>query len=921
MGTISSGVGLISGIDTDNLIKQLMQIEARPRQLVQQRVDKLESQKSAMLDVNSKLLALKGSADTFTDTSSFGTKRATSGKPSVLKASADENASLGTYNFSVSRLVSTHQMITRGFADSDTTTMGQDATIRVESAQARLDRETELADLNGFAGVERGSIRITDRSGNSATVDLARAVTIDDVINEINNASGVSVIASIDGDQLKVADNTGATDQDLVISNVGSQQTATSLGIAGNSGGTDVITGDQINKVAGGTTLDSLNDGHGVRIRGSGLADFQIDDGTSTFNVTLDGASTVQDVIDKINDASGNSSVTASIASDGVSLQLAGDAGITVTAQNSSNAATDLGIEGSGGATVNGDRLLAAMNSKLVRNLSGASGVNFGTVTFDTGSGAQAVDLSGARSFSQVINQINDAGVGVTASLNDAGNGIEVAADNGQSLTIADSTGNLASTLNLAGTHGGGVADAGDLDFAYVNENTRLEDLNRGDGVAAGSFVITDSSGASATVDLSQGETTLGDVIKEINSRPIDVTASINDSGDGILLTDSAGGTLALTVSEDGSTTAKDLGLLGSDEDGDGKLDGSFEKTVEIAADDTLKDVADKLKSADVGLSTTLINDGSGTNPIRLNISSEHGGRSGRVLFDDGGLGLNTSTLTEGRDAVVFFGSADPAEGVLLTSSTNSLTNTIDGVSIDLLSTSTEAVELTISRDTDQIVESVNKFVDDFNTVMETIGQLDSYDQEKQERGILLGDSTLASVRRQLLGAVTSNFDDVSGRYSRLSEVGVRIGSDAKLVIDEAKLREAISTDLNAVTELFTLKTQQAVEDEQISDGVTLPGSGTEVTARGFGATLEQTLDLLTDSISGIVTGATDNFDSQIELANDRIEQLNELLASKRQRLEQEFASMETALAQLQSQQSALASLSGAANSSMGLGL
>ncbi len=914
MGTISSGVGLISGIDTAALVDQLMQIEARPRQLVERRVQTLQSQKSGLLDVNARLLSLKTSADAFTDDTRFGAKRAASTAQSVLTASADKDAALGTYSFTVSRLVSTHQMITRGFADTDTTTMGQASTVRVESGQARLDRETELADLNGFQGIERGSIRITDRSGNAATVDLSRAVTVDDVINEINNASGVSVTASIDGDKLRITDNTGSTASNLIIANVGSKQTATSLGIAGNSGGGDTITGQQINSLAATTTLSSLNDGRGVRVRGTGINDFSIDDGTSSFNVSLADASTVQDVIDAINDAAGNGSVTASIAADGVSLQLAGDAAITVTALNGSKAAADLGVEGAGGATVDGDRLIAAINSKLVRNLSGASGVAFGAVTFDTGSGAQAVDLSTARSFSDVIDQINDAGIGVTASLNAAGNGLEISADNGQSLTIADLSGNLAQTFNLAGTHSDGVVDGGDLDFAYINENTRLDSLNGGKGVASGSFLITDSTGESATVDLSQGEKTLAQVISEINSRPIGVTAAINDTGDGLILTDTAGGALDLTVTESGSTTARDLGILGTDDDGDGRIDGSLEKSVEIDADDTLQDVADKLNAASVGLTATLINDGSSTTPFRMSITSDNSGRSGRVTFDDGGLGLGADTLVEGRDAVAFFGSADPADAVLLTSSTNSLTNTIEGVSIDLISTSESPVEVTISRDTEQIVDAVEKFVKDFNGVMDRIGQLDSFDSETQERGLLLGDPTLATVRRQLLNTVTSGFGDVSGQFTRLSEVGVTIGSESKLVFDEAKLREAISTDLAAVTELFSLKTEQAASAQQITDGVTIPGDGTVVTAKGVGATLDATLDLLTDSISGIVTNAADNFDSQIELANDRIEQLNELLASKRQRLEREFAAMENALAQMQSQQSALQSLAGLAN-------
>lgn len=923
MSGISAGTGLISGLDTQGLIDQLIQLEARPRRQIEQRKSVLESQKSAFLDINAKLLGLQTSATRFLDEESFGQKKASSTKPDVLSASAESGAPVGSFQFSVSRLVSTHQMISRGFTDADTTKLGQATTFSVESADARLDRETELSQLNGFGGVQRGRIRITDRSGATAEIDLSRAVTVDDVLREINNAAGIAADASIDRDRLVVRDQTGLSSGDLIISNRGNTQTATDLGIAGSSGGADRIEGDQINSISGFTPLSALNDGLGVRVRGSGLTDFQVSDGTSTFDVKLGDAQSIQDVLDAINNAGGNSSVTASVGDDGVSLKLEGAGGLSVTPVSGSSAAADLGLEAAAGPTFNGDRLLASMNSKLIRTASGAGGLSFGTVSFDTGSGPQAVDLSGVRSFSDLVGSINEAGVGVTASLNEAGNGLSVTADNGGSLSIVDDTGNLAGTLNLAGTHAGGAAESGDLDVTYLSQNTRLDDLNGGNGVAEGRFTIVDSTGSRATVDLTQGESTLGQVIKEINSRPIGVTARINDTGDGLLLTDTAGGSAALTVEEDGSSTAADLGILGSDEDGDGLIDGSFERTVDIAADDTLSDVADKLNAADVGLKATVINDGTGAAPFRISITSDDSGRAGRLLFDDGGLGLGAQTLVEGRDAVAFFGSADPAEGVLLTSSTNTLNDTIEGVSIDLNGTSDEAVAVNVSRDTGSVVSAVEKFVKDFNGVIDRVNRLDSFDEEEERRGLLLGDPTLALVRRQLIDLATKPYSDVSGEFDRLSQVGVTVGSDSKLEFDEATLRDAMSRDLSSVTELFTLKTQERQEDEEIVPGVTIDRDGIETTAKGVGAELEELLESLTDSITGTLTRKTNNLDSQIETADERIESLNERLASERQKLEREFAAMESTLAQLQSQQSALSSLANlnASGGLSGLGL
>jgi len=907
MGTIQTGTGLVSGIDSGSLIDQLMQIESRPKQLIQRRVEVLKAQKTAYLDVNSKLLGLKGSISTLLNENTFETRKATSTNSSVLTATASSGAAVGSYTLSVSRLVSTQQMISRGFADADTTPLGLDTSLVFESAEGRLDRETELTDLNGGAGVERGKIRVTDRSGAAAEVDLSRAVTVDDVVNAINNAGGVQVAARIDGDRLVLDDLSGGAGT-LSVSNVGTTETATSIGLAGSSASA-TLEGARINRLSDLTALNLLNDGRGVDIAGGGQADFSITDDAGSFDVSLDGAASIGDVIEAINNAAGNGSVTAAIGDDGASLKLTGTGNISVTALNDSEAAADLGLAAGGtGGTLDGDRVLAAMNSKLLKNITGGAALNAGTVDFTTAAaGTQSIDLSGVRSISDVIGRINDdASLGVTAQLNAAGNGLLITADDGSELTVADGSGNLAATLGLAGAHTDGKANGGDVDFQYIIGRTRLDELNNGEGVASGKFTITDSLGDSAEVDLTQGEKTLNEVIAEINSRGIGVLARLNDTGDGLLIEDTAGGSLDLTIAEAGSTTARDLGILGTDSDGLGYLDGSFEKRVAIEADDTLEEVQNKINQADVGVSANLINDGSTSAPHRLSLTSEFSGRDGRFLFDDGGLDLQARTLVQGRNAVAFYGSSDPAQGVLLTSSTNSLTNTIDGVTINLNGTSTQPVTVSVSRDSEKLTKTVSDFVANTNKVLDRIAQLDSFDQEEEQRGLLLGDPTLAAVKRRLIDGITRNHSDVTGAYTRLTQVGITVGAEAKIEFDQAKFQEALTNDPQAVAELFSLKTQvNADEDPDVE------GEGIVVTEQGAGAFFEELINRLTDSVNGTVVSTADNVENQIELANDRIATIDEILAAKRERLQLQFANMEKVIAQLQNQQSALASLGG----------
>ena len=79
MGSISSSTGLISGIDYNSLINQLLSLEARPKLLAQRRVAGLQTDQAAFLDLNSKLNALKSAAAAFRTGNTFGASTVGSG--------------------------------------------------------------------------------------------------------------------------------------------------------------------------------------------------------------------------------------------------------------------------------------------------------------------------------------------------------------------------------------------------------------------------------------------------------------------------------------------------------------------------------------------------------------------------------------------------------------------------------------------------------------------------------------------------------------------------------------------------------------------------------------------------------------------------------------------------------------------------
>ncbi|MFK7759885.1 MAG: flagellar filament capping protein FliD [Phycisphaerales bacterium] len=942
MGGITTGVGLFSGIDTGSLIEQLLSIESRPKVLAQTRLVQLQGQQAAYLDINSRLSAIENLAKAFRTENIFQNKKSLVSNDAILSANASQAALPGTYDFVVDRLVSTQQNLSRGFATNDAAAGLTNLTF--EGAQARLDRDTDLADFNNGDGITRGKIMV-----NGTEVDLSRVGTVSEVLEELNSVSGVT--ARVENDKFVIE---GVTS----ISDVAGRDVLESLGLDGGIVGT-TLTGSSVYTLGSNTALDALNDGRGVGVRntsGEGVFDFSINfdfDNNALFNesaievrlgdieelvdgeltVTSSAVTTVGGAVSRINDAIAEAGfegeIEASIDEATGSLQivdLTGSRAIQVTdnapaSGSQSTAAADLGIDGFFfGGTAGGTRVFAGLNTTLVSSLNGGSGLGGtdGSLDFALRDGSLdfSVDISGLGDVNDIINAINTAGGGsVTATLNDAGNGLSIT-DNSttgsDTFTVSGTGGaDTAAALGISGSFSSGVAGGTDLDLAYLGTATTLDSLYNGDGIGTGSFEIIDSNNNRAEFTISDGDRTLADVIRRINaSSTIDVTARINDSGDGLIIEDNGTGGSALEINDTEGSVAENLRIAGkvSDEDftaGVRFIDGSFETNLEFDANDSLEDVITAINDSGAGVSASILNTGTGSAPFRLSLASEESGSDGRFIVDSGGFDLGITTIDQGNDSRVFYGSTDPADGILISSSTNQLDGVIQGVTIDLLSTSDESVEISITEDTESVETKIQEFVDAFNSAIEQIDFQTRYDQETEARGTLLGDGTIIGLRGGLFSGILRENDGFTSEFSRLSDVGIRIGEGSTLEFDAEKFREAFADDPQAVEDLFTRRTV----DTTLGDDDPNTDTPLEYSERGVMVILEDFAKAYTDSISGVLTGRDSSFDDQISLQESRIEFIDNRLDQRRDILTRQFLAMEQAIAGFQTQGAALSQI------------
>ncbi|MCA9257572.1 MAG: flagellar filament capping protein FliD, partial [Planctomycetales bacterium] len=633
----------------------LLSISARPRDILQSRTDGLQAEQFAVDSLATQILSLQFSTNALKLDSTYQTRTATSSDRTALtvKIPAGKTPQTGKFQVTPARKASAQQLVSNRFDAVDGDLGEGTLSFRVGGF---INKGVSLDSLNHGAGVTRGSIKITDRAGESAVIDLSLALTVDDVLETINETSSISVTASVQGDRFVLEDASGGSGS-LSVQEVGGGSTAADLGLAGLSVTQDVGTGLDVFSLHEGTRLSSLNNGAGVFFSKAGVDDLDITlaDGTNA-GIDLSAARTLGDVIDAIEgDEALSGKITARIAADGNRLELVdlttGSTTFEVAAGAGGTAAADLGLVGAGVAgTLTGTRLVAGLNDTLLSQLNGGAGVGaLGTLNIvDRAGGDAQVDLSGAETLGDVVQLINDAsGVQVAASINKARNGIVItdASGGGDDLVVENADASeTAEALRIAVAAQVGSVDSGSLKLQTTSLATRLATLSGQTTFRLGDLRITDANGTTKIADLNAAGAeaeTVGDVIDAINDLGLDVEARLNDAGDGILLVSTADpeATGELTVQDVSGNVAETLNLTRAAttiqiEDVDTQvIDGTSTYAVDLAeigqgaaAEDTL--LSSLKGGAGIDRGDVVITDSTGTASFALDLNGSDSGVS-----------------------------------------------------------------------------------------------------------------------------------------------------------------------------------------------------------------------------------------------------------------------------------------------------
>jgi len=282
----------------------------------------------------------------------------------------------------------------------------------------------------------------------------------------------------------------------------------------------------------------------------------------------------------------------------------------------------------------------------------------------------------------------------------------------------------------------------------------------------------------------------------------------------------------------------------------------------------TLSEIASAINAAtdNVGVSASVVQENA--NSFYLVLTSDNTGTANTIttVFKDSGGSAVADPLTLAQTQAAKDASILIDNTYTVTRSSNTVTDAIQGVTLNLKETSASAVNLKVAKGTAAITGAVGKFVDAYNGLQKSLTDLSN--------GSLSGDSTLRLVQNQIRSILNTPPVGLSGGVSSLSEIGVSFQKDGTLKLDSGKLSDAVNNDLVGLSDLFE-------NDDQ-----------------GYAFRLYDTVEQMLGS-SGLLSAREDGLNARIGDAQDRVTSMQFRLDKTEQQLRAQFAALDSLMSRL----------------------
>lgn len=970
--------GLSSGLDTQNLIEQMLKAESFSKFSLQRKRSTLDYQRSMLQDINLKLFELQNKATDLTFSRTFNSKKVDASDPRVINATATTAAAIGSYTMHVKQVATATTVSSQGKLAG-----ALELGYNLKSTKTLGGASTTL----GALGITPDNLEVRVVGGGSGTYNISTGATADTTLDElitninasINNKPELKgkLNASYDARNNSVKFNLLDPKLSLEVVDSGSSNIIT--GMFDADGQVD------LNKdlPAVGSSLVNIRSGLNATIADLGITSgtFSIERAGTGIPESFDisGLAPNTSVKDLINYLNGEIDGKGSLVKGGTPTGKPADRLVEFRYDQGSGKLQMVNTSSADGnffsITDGTSDFTEKMFGAMMKVLSLDQGEKLGSETFAQSISAGTFTVDGVQIN---INPANDTLQGVlsritsmtnlNATYDSATDLISLTRKDGSATPIGiGSSTDTSNFLNVTGLVAGSQAAAAHLtgsgNLGLSLADARSNDIATEFGVGAGSLrVLVNGQATEINYD---GSETLSQIVEKIGAvngvgaayydaatGKINVISKEKGTGTSIEIKDVGAGTLGSALGLNiGPVNGLDTGssIVSARPVSDVKTSSPFASagfaTAVTAGSFTINGVKFSINSA---ASMTLdqvvsaINNNSNvgvkahydkTNGKFVLTSTETGNRaialgsptdSSNFLS---AMGLQGSAQNVGQNAIYsidgVFGGADQV------SQSNSINDAVEGVSFNIYDvTGASGSVINVEADTEVGKKAITDFIDAYNEITQIVysrlteernwelsaltdeekGALSEADLKSYEGaykiGLLSGDSTLRNVRSQMRMIMSSIVPGADSLFNSLSDIGITtgvVGSNYKdtmigtlKISSEENLTAALRENPEKVAALFN---QDSTDPNKMGIARRLKSVLNEFTKSD---------GLLTKRVgrSG-VSSSNSEMEKQISLINGQIAKQEERLASREEALLKQFANLETAMSNYQSQSSA----------------
>ncbi|ERE07158.1 flagellar filament capping protein FliD [Pseudogulbenkiania ferrooxidans] len=322
---------------------------------------------------------------------------------------------------------------------------------------------------------------------------------------------------------------------------------------------------------------------------------------------------------------------------------------------------------------------------------------------------------------------------------------------------------------------------------------------------------------------------------------------------------------------------------------------GGTSSTVQLGSNASLSSIASSINGAGIGINASIVQY---NNNYSLVLSSAQGGTSNSFSITSGGTDSNNTSgntlagLQQSSTAASESTNAQNAlmtvNGVNVSSSSNTVTNVVNGASITLEKLGQTTINM--SQNTSGIASTLQSFISAYNQVVSTTNSATTSSTTVGSTPANTDiSSDLTGLHERLaglLGTPVAGVDPVNS-YAYLAQVGITQGADGTLSLNATAFNAALAANPSAVSNLF--------------------GNPQNT---GIGNVFNSTINSLLGP-GGMITSNQNNLNSKVTSEQQLQQQLQSQLSTEQTNLLTEYSSLNSELAAMEQSSSSMANLIG----------